>query len=119
GPGTEGSGGVLSHEWADSDTIIGAAQEALTRRESTLKEEKKDPAIVVEDEKHEPPVRLFKVTVKDKKVTRLSDNTDRIAMLAVSPDGKRAVTTHESSLSYVFDNKIKPKTFLYDLATGE
>src|SRR5262249_42715178 len=87
--------------------------------ESTTKEEKKDDSVVVDDEKHEPPVRLFKVEVKSKKVTRLTDNPDRITALALAPDGKRAVTVHSRSLSYTYDNKVKPVVLLYDLGSGE
>src|SRR5262249_51506946 len=47
------------------------------------------------------------------------DNKDRIQSLAVSPDGKRAVTIHERSLSYTFDHKVKPAAFLYDLDKAE
>ncbi|HMF13622.1 MAG TPA: prolyl oligopeptidase family serine peptidase, partial [Gemmataceae bacterium] len=118
-PLTEGGRAVLHHEWADAETLIFAAQEEPTLRENTLKDEKKDDSIVVDDDRTEPPVRLFRVAVKDKKVTRLTDNADRIALFAVSPDGRRVVAVHERSLSFVYDNKVKPVVFLHDLATGE
>jgi dipeptidyl aminopeptidase/acylaminoacyl peptidase len=117
-PLTEGKRGVTALDWADNDTIVFTAQEDATLFEST-REDKKDTSIVVEDEKHEPPVRLFKVDVKSKKVIRLTDNTDRIASFTLSPDGKRAVTVHERSLRYIYDNKVKPAVFLCDLATGD
>jgi dipeptidyl aminopeptidase/acylaminoacyl peptidase len=118
-PLTDSSRGVLNYDWAGADTLIFAAQEDPTLRENTLKDEKKDDTIVVDDDKTEPPVRLFKVSVKDKKVTRLTDNADRIASFALSPDGRRAVAVHERSLSYIFDNKVKPVVFLHDLSNGE
>ncbi len=118
-PLTELGRAVTTHAWAGPSAVVFAAQEEATLRENTLKDEKKDTAVVVEDEKHEPPVRLFRVEVKSKKVTRLTDNADRIQGLEASPDGRRAVTIHERSLSYIFDNKVKPAVFLHDLATGE
>src|SRR5262249_44831826 len=103
---------------ADGDTLLFTAQEDATHRENTLKDERKDTTIVVDDDKNEPPVRLFKVSVKEKKVVRLTDNADRITTFALSPNGRRVVTVHERSLSFVYDNKVKPAVFLHDLATG-
>ena len=116
---TDFSRGIQSFAWADNDTLLFTAQEEAGRRETALKDDKKDNTVVVEDEKHEPPVRLFRVAVKDKTITRLTDNTDRIDQLAVSPDGNRAVTIHNRSLRYVYDNKIKPIVLLHDLKTGQ
>jgi dipeptidyl aminopeptidase/acylaminoacyl peptidase len=110
--------GVANFEWADADTLIFRAQEDPTLYENDIKE-KKDTSIVVEDEVNAPPVRLFKLAVKSKKITRLTDNADRIVFFALSPDGARAVTIHERSLRYVYDQAIKPVVFLYDLTTGE
>lgn len=115
---TELARGVANFEWADPDTIIFRAQEDFTLYENGLKE-KKDTSIVVEDEANAPPVRLFRLAVKTKKITRLTHNLDRIGFFALSPDGVRAVTIHERSLRFVYDQKIKPVVFLYDLNTGE
>jgi dipeptidyl aminopeptidase/acylaminoacyl peptidase len=114
-PLTEFSRGVAAFEWAGSDALVFVAQEETTLREKTLKDDKKDDAVIVEDEKHEPPARLFKVAVKSKKVTRLTDNADRIETVSVSPDGKYAVAIHGRSLRYTYDNKVKPAVFLHDL----
>src|SRR5262249_57694565 len=81
-------------------------------------EEKKDPAEGAGEEDPPPPVRLFLLDVESKKVQRLTDNADRIQTLALSPDGKRAVTIHDRSLRYGYDHKTKPATFLCDLTTG-
>ncbi len=107
--------GVDSFDWAGDNAIVFVAKEEATYRENILKDEKKDMSVVVEDEKTEPPSRLFRVEVKTKKVTRLTDNRDWIEQLAVSPDGKRAVTVHARSLLFTYDNKVKPLVFLHDL----
>lgn len=117
-PLTHSERAVRSLEWADAQTIIFAAQEDPTLYERTLKE-KKDTSIVVEDEVHEPPVRLFKIDVKSKQVTRLTENDDWIQQFALSPDGRYAVTIHNRSLRFVYDQQVKPATWLYDLQTGE
>jgi dipeptidyl aminopeptidase/acylaminoacyl peptidase len=113
-PLTEWPADILQFEWAGPDALVFAAQETPTLRASRLKEEK-DDSIVVEDERHEPPVRLFRAETSSKKVTRLTDNDDRIDKLAVSPDGRYAVAIHQRSLRYNYDNKIKPIVLLHDL----
>ncbi|HEY7313991.1 MAG TPA: prolyl oligopeptidase family serine peptidase [Gemmataceae bacterium] len=116
-PLTDWTRGVLHYDWAGPGALVFAAQEKASLRARTLKEDK-DDAIVVEEDRHEPPVRLFRVELSSKKIARLTDNSDRISTLAVSPDGRHAVTLHERSLRYTFDNKIKPHAFLHDLETG-
>jgi dipeptidyl aminopeptidase/acylaminoacyl peptidase len=117
-PVTSFARGVVNYQWADNDTVIFAAQEDPALFENVIKE-KKDTSVVVEDEQHAPPVRLYKFSIKAKKFTRLTDNADRITGFALSPDGARAVTLHDRSLRFVYDQKVKPVVFLYDLATGE
>lgn len=114
---TSGERGVTSFEWLDNETIIFTAQEDPTHYERAVKE-RKDGSIVVDDEEHAPPVRLFKLAVKSKKVTRLSDNSDRIASFTVSRDGRRAFTIHDRSLRFVYDQKVRPAYFVYDLQSG-
>ncbi len=117
-PLTEFVRGIQSYKWIDDDTIVFSAQEDPALFEQELKK-KKDTTRVVDDVDHEPPVRLFKLAVKDKKVTRLTDNTDFILSWAVTPDGNKAMTVHGQYLSFEWDQKILPKTFFYDLVKGE
>ncbi|HZV04557.1 MAG TPA: prolyl oligopeptidase family serine peptidase [Gemmataceae bacterium] len=117
-PLTEWPSEILQFDWAGSESLIFSAKETPTLRASTLKGEK-DDSIVVEDERNEPPVRLFRIEASSKKVTRLSDNRDRIEKLAVSSDGRYAVAVHQRSLSYNFDNKVKPAVLLHDLHSGK
>jgi dipeptidyl aminopeptidase/acylaminoacyl peptidase len=117
-PLTEFSRGIQRYKWIDGDTIIFSAQEDPALFELERKKEK-DTTRVVDDVGHEPPVRLFKLAVKDKKVTRLTANTDFIQSWAVTSDGKKALTVHGQYLSFEWDHKILPKSFLYDLVTGE
>jgi dipeptidyl aminopeptidase/acylaminoacyl peptidase len=109
---------VNAFGWAGNHSIVFAAKEEPGRHETALKVAQ-DRSTVADDEPREPPVRLFRVDVQTKKVTRLSDNRDRIESLAVSPDGKRAVAGHARSMRYVYDNKVKPAYFLHDLDTGK
>jgi dipeptidyl aminopeptidase/acylaminoacyl peptidase len=104
-------------DWLDKDTLIFSAQEDLSAYEMAEKK-RKDDSLVVDDADHDPPVRLFKISVKDKKITRLTNNTDWIDHWAVSKDGKLVVAVHARSLHYTFDQKVPPITVLHNLADG-
>ena len=64
-------------EWLDKDTLVYSAEEDPALYEQEMKK-KKDDSEVVDDADHEPPVRLYKINVKDSKITRLTTNTDWI-----------------------------------------
>jgi len=115
---TEFARGIRGYKWIDDNTIIFSAQEDPTLYERETKK-KKDGTRVVDDTAHEPPVRLFKFAVKEQKVTRLTENDDWIAQWDVTKDGKKAVSVHGQYLSYAWDQKLPPKTFVTDLTTGQ
>jgi dipeptidyl aminopeptidase/acylaminoacyl peptidase len=104
-------------DWLDKDTIIFSAEEDPSAYEQALKK-KKDDSEIVDDADHAPPVRLFKLSVKDKKITRLTNNTDWIQDWSVSKDGEYAVAVHAKSLHYTFDQKVPPVTILHNLSDG-
>jgi dipeptidyl aminopeptidase/acylaminoacyl peptidase len=116
-PLTRSERGVKDFNWINADTILVAAEEDPSLYERNLKE-KKDDSRAVDDAVHTPPVRLFRLQVKTLEVSRFTRNDDWISLLAVSPDGKKAVAVHQRSLSYEYDQRVKPVTFLYDLASG-
>jgi len=104
-------------DWLDKDTIIYSAEEDPALYEQEMKK-KKDDSQVVDDADHAPPVRLFKISVKDKKITRLTTNADWIGSWSISKDGKFAVASHERSLHYTFDQKVPPIAVLHNLNDG-
>ena len=104
-------------DWLDNETILFSAQEDPSAYEQAEKK-RKDDSEVVDDSEHEPPVRLFKMNVKDKKITRLTDNTDWIRTWQVSRDGRLVAAVHARSLHYTFDQKVPPVTLLHDLKDG-
>lgn len=105
-------------EWANNETIIFSAQENESLYETNIKTDK-DTSILVEDEKHEPPVRLFSLNIKSKKIMHLTNNSDRIQHFSLSPDGTRAFAIHDRSLRFIYDNSEKPIYRLWNLNTGE
>lgn len=109
--------GVRTFDWIDNDNLLLVSPEDASLHEQRVKE-RKDTSQVVEDEQHEPPVRLFRFALKGRTTARLTDNMDRVRNVAVSSDGKWAVTVHERSLRYTWDQNVRPVTFLHDLASG-
>lgn len=106
--------GVKAFEWLNKDDIIFSAREDQYLLEKEL-EEKEDDAIVVGDQEHYRPVRLFKISIKEKKVKRISENKGKVKEFAISPDGKWVVTNENQNVHYQYDNRIPPKQFLYNL----
>ncbi len=104
-------------QWLDNDTLIFSAQEDPSAYEQAQKK-KKDDSEVVDDSEHEPPVRLFEINLKDKKITRLTENLDWIRNWYVSKDGKYVVAIHQKSLHYTFDQKVPPVAILHNLMDG-
>lgn len=116
-PVTKLERGVRGYEWADSATILFIAQEDPTLYEEQ-EEKREDTSRVVEDEEHEPPVRLFRLSVGDGNVVRLTENDDWMRSISVSPDGRWVVAVHSRSLSYQYDQRVPPVTYLWDLEAG-
>jgi dipeptidyl aminopeptidase/acylaminoacyl peptidase len=85
---TELAHGPRRLEWLDKDTLIYTAEEDPALYEQEQKK-KKDDSEVVDDSEHQPPVRLYKINVKDRKITRLTANTDWIEDFGVSRDATR------------------------------
>ncbi len=109
---------VKAFGWKDAKTIVYVAPESMSLWEKERKEAK-DAAVVVDDAERTPPVRLYETAIEDGSPKRLTRNTDWIDSVEVSPDGKKALVTSQRSLSYEYDQKIPPLTFLLDLATLE
>ncbi|HXL21727.1 MAG TPA: prolyl oligopeptidase family serine peptidase [Candidatus Dormibacteraeota bacterium] len=105
-------------EWLDKETVIYSAEEDPSLYEQEAKK-KKDDSEVVEDVEHTAPVRLYKINAKNKKITRLTTNTDWIERWGVSRDGRYAAASHAKSLRFAFDQKTPPITILHDLSNGQ
>jgi dipeptidyl aminopeptidase/acylaminoacyl peptidase len=114
---TELSRAPRQMDWLDKDTIIFSAEEEPALYEQELKK-KKDDSQIVDDADHAAPVRLYKISVKDKRITRLSTNTDWIESWSVSKDGKYVAASHAKSLHYEFDQKVPPIAVLHNLSDG-
>lgn len=117
-PVTESERGIQQFEWIDDDTILFSAEENPSLYDETIKE-RKDDSNVVDDAAHAAPVRLFELSIKDKKIKRITDNDDWIEDFEVSRDKTKVVMSAGRELSYEWDQKTPPATYLVNLATGE
>ncbi|HTV58935.1 MAG TPA: prolyl oligopeptidase family serine peptidase [Verrucomicrobiae bacterium] len=110
--------GIKQFEWLDRDTLLFSAEEDPSLYETETKQ-RKDNSDVVDDSAHTPPVRLFKLSLKDNKVTRLTANSDWIEFFEVSHDSRKAIAVANRELSFDWDQKIPPVTYLVDLSSGK
>jgi dipeptidyl aminopeptidase/acylaminoacyl peptidase len=109
--------GVRGARWLTNHRILVTAREKRSRYEEHLKKTE-DDARVVEDTTLFRPVRLFVVNINTEKVTRLTDNDDRIAEFAPSPDGRYVVYSLDDS-PIDADARNQPHQFLHNLETDE
>jgi dipeptidyl aminopeptidase/acylaminoacyl peptidase len=110
--------GVRSYEWRNNGELLFTAAEDSTLRERKLKTQK-DDVIVVADQEHYGPVRLFSISLEKKKIKRLTSNAGVINEFAVSPDGRWVVGAENIDVDYQYDHKTRPVQRLLDLETGE
>lgn len=108
--------GVNSFRWLDEERLLLVAQEDPSAKDQEIKKAKDTSKLV--DDADTRPVRLFRLSLKDKKVVRLTQNADVIARVNVSWDGRYAVSVHNRSTRFVFDALVPPVTFLHDLQNG-
>ena len=116
-PVTDLDRAVEGYGWAGAERLVLMAAESKSAWQKE-RDAVEDTTKIVDDALRTPPVRLF-MTDLEGQVERLTQNTDWIDQLAVSPDGKKALVTAQQSLSYQFDSKVPPKIFVVDLETGE
>lgn len=114
---TKSSTGVMSFAWRNDHEILFAAREDSTLREMKLREAK-DDAVIVADEAHYIPVRLFTIDRRSKRAGRISTNQGVVTEFSVSPDGRLVVTSENQDVNYTYDQQVPPKQFLYDLEAG-
>ena len=110
--------GISSMKWIDTTTLVFISNEGKTQYELE-KEKVKDNVQDIEDEEHWKPYRLYSFDVEEKKITRLTDNEQRVSSYAVSRDGRYILARKTMSPHYATDGQAKPVCFLKDLETGE
>jgi dipeptidyl aminopeptidase/acylaminoacyl peptidase len=115
---TDVRNGVDRFDWRDAKHILFTAREDSTLRERTLLKAK-DTTVIVADQEHYPPVRLFEIALEKKEVTRVTTNDGAVIEFAVSPDGRWVLTNENVDVDYQYDHRNPPLQFLNDLTTGD
>lgn len=116
-PVTKRESSIDDYVWKGRDTVLFIGAEEPSAYERSARE-RKDDSRVIDDSLHEPPVRLFALSIATQQIHQLTSNTDWIQDFGVSPDGESVVTVHERSLSEGYDQRIPSITRLTNLATG-
>lgn len=114
---TDAESGIVAFDWIDDSTLVYSAREDSTLRERRLKKNK-DDTIVVADQEHYAPVRLFVRNLTRKETRRLTSNEGAIVEFALSPDGRRVVTGENQDVNYEYNYDQPPKQFLVEVAGG-
>ncbi|MBP2681440.1 MAG: peptidase prolyl oligopeptidase active site domain protein, partial [Candidatus Krumholzibacteriota bacterium] len=96
--------GVDGFDWRDATHILFTAREDSTLRERTL-QKAKDTTVIVADQEHYPPVRLFEIALDKKEVTRVTTNDGAVIEFAVSPDGRWVLTNENVDVDYQYDHR--------------
>ncbi|MCD6380087.1 prolyl oligopeptidase family serine peptidase [bacterium] len=112
---TSSKTGIKYFKWAGNENIIYLAGEDSTFREKQLSK-RKDITVVVADQKHYSPVRLFLINRKTKKIQRLTTNNGQITEFAPSPDGRWIVFNLSYDINYDYNHKNPPRQYLLDLS---
>ncbi len=109
--------GVNGFRWINSKEIVFSAREKKGFIERK-REKEKDDAIDVESIEEFYPVRLFKVSIDEKKCKRITKNRTRISEFEVSPSGNLIITSEIDSPKYTVDARYYKKYYIYDLSSG-
>ena len=108
---------IGSIQWLNPSTLCFVAEEGKSYYEQEASK-KKDNSIVVEDQEHFKPTRVFAYDLTQKSTRRLTDNKFPISEYAVSKDGKWMVTRHTLSPHYPVDGKPEPTYYLWNIEQG-
>ena len=109
--------GISNIQWMGNQKLAFESTEGKTLYEQKL-EERKDNTVVVEDTAHFKPSRIYSFDLKEKEITRLTDNEHPVGEYEISDDGKWIVSSHIMSPDYTADANPKPTYYLWNLKNG-
>ena len=108
---------IGSMKWLNATTMCFVAQEGKSLYEQEASKAK-DNSMVIEDQEHFKPARIFAYDLTKKSARRLTDNRFPISEYAISKDGRWIVTRHTLSPHYAVDGKPEPTYYLWDVEVG-
>lgn len=108
--------GISNISWLKPGVIAYTSNEGKTLYEI---ENEKDDTNIVEDTAHWKPRRLYSFDIKEKQISRLTDNRFQVRQYATSDDGNYIVYQLIMSPDYGVDGNPKPQYLLKNLASGD
>lgn len=109
--------GISNLQWKDNNTLLFQSNDGKTLYEQQ-KEEQKDNVIIVEDSLNWRPNHVYAFNIKNKSISRLTDNKKPLAGYTASKDGKWLIYGEQRSRSYASDAQLDPHQYLKNLETG-
>lgn len=106
--------GISNIQWLNDQELAFESTEGKTLYEQKLEEEQ-DNTVVVEDTAHFKPSRIYSFNLKEKKISRLTDNEHPVGEYKISDNGKWLVSSHIMSPDYTADANPKPNYYLWNL----
>jgi len=103
---------IEDFRWTGKRRLLIAKQESPSQYLLKAKAAK-DVSVVVDDQEHMRPIRLYSLSLDGATPDRITDNLDRIEGFFPLPDGSQIVSIHNRSVSYEYDQRIKPQLHLY------
>ncbi len=110
--------GISRIQWKDNHTLLFQSNDGKTLYEKEL-ETKKDNVVVVEDSLHWKPNHVYAFDIKNKSISRLSENKKPLSGYTISKDGNWLIYGMQRSRSYASDAQQDPFQYLKNLKTGE
>ncbi len=110
--------GISSLMRKDKNTLAFLSDDGKTLYESEA-DDKKDDVEVIEDSLHWKPNHVYAYNLKEKTITRLTDNKKTVTDYKLSKDGNWLFYKIQRSLSYGADAQKDPYNYLKNLKTGE
>lgn len=110
--------GIADLQWQDDNTLLFSSNEGKSLVETNL-EKDKDNVMIIEDESHWKPERVYAYNIKTKETNRVTDNKKPLSNYQVAPNGAWLVYTLQMSRHYPSDAQPDPLYYLKNLKTGE
>lgn len=110
--------GISGIAWKDNSTLIFSSNDGKSLYEQKA-EKLKDNVVVVEDSLHWKPNHVYSYSIKNKSISRLTENKKPLSGYSISKDGKWLIYGMQRSRSYATDAQKDPFQFLKNLETGK
>lgn len=107
--------GIGNISWQNDDVMLFVSSEGKTLYDI---QNEKDNTQIIEDTAHWNPRRIYSFNIRNKQITRITENRYRVSSYEVSRDGKYLVYEVITTPDFGVDGNPKPEYYLKDLSNG-